>query len=454
MLELSGEWWLPEREDRHVAGTLVVEDDGYARLTLIGELRTMFEEGEKSVSDDGQTTAISMTQASLDTAAVYPRIIGQVGARYLTLEDCLRGQHKRNLMGGLASETIHCGQVFDGLGFGAGEPLEFDGIAFQLTWLTHWLQESALDESYDLEEADNGGALIKINTSVQRRPARTLQLDSGSLTLGHSIGIHGDRVRERTLEQSHYFRIELGSLVPLDGLSDLASDLQDLLTIAVNRTAEFEGTVELLHPQARHTLPSGKSVRTEVQWYAPWSARDKSMKTALSDYDMLFTFKEFGGMDGVARWLPLAARHRSALGRVMATRYSPSMYVSDRLLNRAAAIEAFDRNETGFENSSFATRLTRCTELAGDPFQDLVQDVDRWVREVKDDRDDIAHHYGRRLRHQTREQLSLSDSVYWLFVYCMMRLAGASDAAFERAARNPSVRWTKRGLAGAHVSKC
>jgi len=454
MLELSGEWWLPEREDRHVAGTLVVEDDGYARLTLIGELRTMFEEGEKSVSDDGQTTAISMTQASLDTAAVYPRIIGQVGARYLTLEDCLRGQHKRNLMGGLASETIHCGQVFDGLGFGAGEPLEFDGIAFQLTWLTHWLQESALDESYDLEEADNGGALIKINTSVQRRPARTLQLDSGSLTLGHSIGIHGDRVRERTLEQSHYFRIELGSLVPLDDLSDLASDLQDLLTIAVNRTAEFEGTVELLHPQARHTLPSGKSVRTEVQWYAPWSARDKSMKTALSDYDMLFTFKEFGGMDGVARWLPLAARHRSALGRVMATRYSPSMYVSDRLLNRAAAIEAFDRNETGFENSSFATRLTRCTELAGDPFQDLVQDVDRWVREVKDDRDDIAHHYGRRLRHQTREQLFLSDSVYWLFVYCMMRLAGASDAAFERAARNPSVRWTKRGLAGAHVSKC
>lgn len=449
MQELTGEWWLPEREDHHVAGTLVIDDDGHARLLLIGELRTIFEEGEKSVSDDGKTTTLSVTPASLDAAGVYPRIVGQVGAQYLTLEDCFRGEHKRNLIGGLASESIHCGHVFHGLAFGAGEPLEFDGIAFQLKWLTHWLQESALEESHQFEEGDDGDSLIKITSSVERRPAKVLPLSSGSLTLGHSFGIHGDGVRERTLEQGHYFRIELDALVPLDGVSDLASDLQDLLTIAVNRTAEFEGTVELLHPQAQRTLPSGKSVRTAVRWTAAWSARDKNTAPSMSDYEMLFTFAEFGGMEGIARWIPLAARHRSALGRVMATRYSPSMYVSDRLLNRASAIESFDRIETGFVNSTFATRLTRCVALAGAPFQDLVQDVERWVREVKDDRDDIAHHYGRRLRHQSRDQLFLSDSVYWLFVYCMMRLAGASSAAFVRAARNPSVQWTRRGLAGA-----
>lgn len=449
-MELAGEWWLPERGDRHVAGTLVVEGDGYGRLTLIGQLRTMFEEGEKSVSEDGQTTTISMTQASLDSAGVYPRIVGQVGARYLTLEDCFRGKRSRNLTGGLASETIHCGHVFDGLGFDAGEPLEFDGVAFQLKWLTHWLQESALEESHDFEGPDGEGELVRINTSVQRLALRTLPLEHGSLMLGHGFGINGDRLRERTLTQGHYSRIELDSLVPLNDLSDLASDLQDLVTMAVNRTAESEGTVELLHPEAHHNLPSGKSIRDAIQWHAPWTARDTSTETTMSKYDMLFTFEEFGGLQGIARWVPLAARHRSALGRVMATRYSPHMYLSDRLLNRAAAIEALDRNETGFENSTFATRLRRCAELAGEPFSDLVQDVDRWVQELKDDRDEIAHHYGRRLRHQTREQLFLSESAYWLFVYCIMRLAGAPDAAFDRASRHPSVQWTKRGLANTH----
>lgn len=446
MLDLAGEWWLPERPDRRVPGSLTVDDDGRARLDLHGELRTFLEEGERSLSEDGKTTKIAMTADSLDAAGTYPRIVGQAKSRYVTLEDCLRGKHTRSLDGGTASESIHCGYVFDGLAFEAAELAEFDGIRFQVKWLSHWLQETAIEESRQVEKSDSVERWAEITLSVRQKEARTLPLERGQLVLGHSFGIHGDRTRERTLSQGHYFRVELDELVPAEDLLDVASDLQDLVSMAVVRTAEFEGTVALLHPQAVRTDSDGESHRKRINWYAEWTARDRNPKTSLSDYDMIFTFQEFGGIEGIARWLDVAARHRSALGRVMATRYSEHMYLSDRVLNRAAALEALDREESGFLNSAFATRLTRCVQLAGEPFNDLVGDVEEWVRKFKDDRDDVAHHYGRRLRSQTREQLFLADSAYWLFAFCVLRLAGAPQAVFDHAGRNPAVQWTKRGL--------
>jgi hypothetical protein len=63
------------------------------------------------------------------------------------------------------------------------------------------------------------------------------------------------------------------------------------------------------------------------------------------------------------------AVHRSGLGRVAGTLYSNGMFMSDRLLNCAAAVEALDRLRTGYENSRFKTRLNRCAALAGKPFE-------------------------------------------------------------------------------------
>lgn len=444
MHEHHGEWWLPERPERRIPGTLTVSDDGSAELLVIGEFRSVFEEGETSTSEDGKTTQVTMTQAALEQAGTYPRVVGQVGNRYVTLEDCYRTRHDRNLMGGLATERLRCGHVFTGLGFEANEPAEFDGIAVELKWLSHWLQETSIEETHEFSEKEGPRS---ITLKASQLPARVLEMDFGTVTLGHGFGFKGDRIHERTLEQGHFFRIELPVLVAPENLADIASDLQDLVSIGVNLTAEF-ASVELLHPDSTIDLPSG-SHRKGVEWTARWTARDSSGKTNITDYDMAFTFADFGDVDGIRRWLTVARDHRSALGRVMATRYSTSMYLSDRLLNRAAALEALDRIRTGSKNTVFATRLRRCAALAGEPFTELVGDVNAWVRTFKDDRDDIAHHYGRRSRRHTREQLFLADSAYWLFVMCMMRLAEAPTAAFDRLRNYRGLDWTRRGVAAA-----
>jgi hypothetical protein len=140
-----------------------------------------------------------------------------------------------------------------------------------------------------------------------------------------------------------------------------------------------------------------------------------------------------------------AHRHRTALARVLASKFSPSMDVNDRVLNRAAALEAFDRERTGTTQSKFKTRIARCVDYAGEPFPTLVENVDAWLEVLRRERDDTAHHLGS-LQLGGPETLYLSDSVYWLFVLCMFRAANLPAAVFDRVRADQSFNWLRRRL--------
>jgi hypothetical protein len=186
---------------------------------------------------------------------------------------------------------------------------------------------------------------------------------------------------------------------------------------------------------------------------AEWTAIDKIPDKPLNRNNMLFTYLDLGGLPGVARWLEAAAHHRTTLGRVMGTVYAQGMFISDQLLNRAAALEAFDRLNTGMNNSKFKTRLKRCVSLAGPLFEDLVGDVERWAETVRWDRDDVAHHYGRRMKQATLEQRFVGDSLYWLYVLCILRKAGAPSAVFDGIARQERFRWLAPRIRAAGAPK-
>jgi hypothetical protein len=125
----------------------------------------------------------------------------------------------------------------------------------------------------------------------------------------------------------------------------------------------------------------------------------------------------------------------------MASRYAKEMFVSDRLLNCSAALEAFDRDSTKIKGSNLRTRLQRCAALAGNPFANLVGGVDRWAETIRLERNDVAHHFGRRMRTSGSETYYFWQSLYWLYVMCLLRESGAPEEVFNHLQRHGQYQW-------------
>lgn len=176
-----------------------------------------------------------------------------------------------------------------------------------------------------------------------------------------------------------------------------------------------------------------------IEVHADWHARTAGELNVIYPEKMLFTFTEFGGLAGLRRWAEVAKLNRPTLSRLMATKYAPSMFLSDRVMNVAAAVEGYDR-EKYQDRKTYLARVTRCADQAGDPFLALVGDVDAWCRLLKDARNDIAHDNAR-LDTTSANHLVLSYSSYFLLVLCLLRDAGAGPAVFRRIENQSRFRW-------------
>ncbi|MFB6556096.1 HEPN domain-containing protein [Streptomyces sp. NPDC056405] len=432
--EEKGEWWLPGREDRKTPGILIVDELGNSELVLLGTLRDVREGGIQTTSNGVKVIAYS--QDSLEASGTYPRIHGQVGPHAFTLEDCFQKRSSSNLMGGLATEVIHVHQVFKGVWFEEGEGTDVIAISFEPRFLAHWVKKGGISEQLFLrDEGRPEGGDARFVVTGHDVPHEDAQLGDGSmLSLRQVLHLTGDRVSTRAVSQEYLFRIDAPEVKSVTELVDVASDLQDLVSIATNRTASFE-RMDFRHPNLKREREGKPDYLIPISFYTAWIAQRDDRKPP---HEMLFKFADFGGMTAVAEWARVAGAHRSALGRVMATRYSRSMYVSDRMFNRAASLESFDR-QVNADSVHFKHRMLRCADLAGDKFNEMIVDRNKWANLVKGDRNDIAHHLGR--GRESAEQFFLSETLYWLFVMCMLREMSAPESVFSSLAAHSEYQW-------------
>jgi hypothetical protein len=443
-LDVRGHWWLPGQEDQKVAGILTFTREKGGELALFGSLRGLLEEGERE-ERDGVTT-ISMTMASMERSGVYPRIHGLADNKGYTLEDCFRTSSTNIFTAGSGLETIRVNRIVQGAYFEEGEELEATGISFGLTNLEKWVGESGLTEQWFRVESGRPSPDDPPQFRLEARALarRTVTLGSDrELTLGHGVGIGGDRMTERSLSQGFWWRIDVPVKTSMYALIDLASDLQDLVSAAVGATAALE-SVKFWHPDIFRAGPDGERYPEAVEFFAQWNAAVDTATRIRVPHQMLFTFDRLG-LEGIRGWMAVAEKYRSELGRVMATRYSSGTFVSDRLLNCAAALESFDRERTG-KKDTFRDRMIRNAALADSVFEALVGDTEKWASRFKDERNEVAHHFGRASRTAGSDAYALWESAYWLFILCMLKESGAPDAVFQSARASQNFLWQSRRI--------
>lgn len=436
-LTLQGRWWLPDHPAHRVFGTLTWHADEGGTLLLQDELRPVV--WLDNILADGSVQKYRNDRGEMQRT--YALIYGQVEHRAYTLLDSFRlSAHEYDE--DERTEKVHVNRFLEGAWFEDPDELRVDRLVIDMRHLTGWVDHSGLE----VEWPQSGSADTDVFAVVTAKMLPPFETNGEGviLQLTQALGDTGDHIHALGVEQQWTLRLRTPEPGPLDVPLKVAYDFQHLVSIAVEQTAQFEKVV-LQHPDLPARSLAGtqlRAMRQDVTYYVRWSNRTAPRDPAETN-DMYFTFDDFGGADGVGRWLALAADYRTELSRVMATRYSEAMVLEDRIMNVSAALDSFDHHRRGTGKSvNFAKRIKACVDLAGQPFLDLiVVDADHWTQRVVGTRNDLAHHRESFRATGGAGDHILAEQLFWLFAMCMLRLTDAPPEVFERITQHRQIRW-------------
>jgi hypothetical protein len=447
-------WWLPDRPERRVPGRLTWDPDEGGDLQLMGELR------EPVILDNplpsGGVQKYRSHPAPLERQ--YPVILGShtTSAGH---EEAYTLLHSLSLNAvgfhGLEEypEHISPGAVLQGAWYTDPSDIEADRAIFDLSHLSAWVSTSGLEVSYPRLDGDVDGPYTVI--TAHRLPAFTTTHEEAVVELRQALAPTGDHEQAAGIDHSWRLVIKIEPMGDLDRFTDIATDIRALVTIGSGKAADITRAI-LQHPlKHKHTV-AGEPVpafRDDIVYLNRWAHRGNDA-APVSRHDLYFTLDQLGGPGGIQRWLQTAAMYRTELRRVMATRYTDSMYLEDRIMNTCAALERFDKvrrpdapkvlRGKRWEDAPFVDRLVACAEYAGSAFDDLIrEDASDWAARVRTVRNQLAHHDDPfRTTGQVGEHV-LAEQIYWLFAFCMLRACDASEEAFDSIGNHRQIRWLR-----------
>lgn len=436
-LNLQGMWWLPEHPEHKVFGTFTWNVTDGGTLQLNGELKPIVI--EDNVLPDGSVQ--KYRPRGPHEAAEYPVVWGVVDGTAYTLLDSFR-LSVRSIALDDSIERVSVNRLLVGALFDYPAELDGDRLVIDLRHLTGWINPDALSTSHPRHDDGDDDRFSVI--TARRLPTLKVQDGRASVRFFQSLQEAGDRIHSLGVRQWWSLSVVYEEPHPLALLMETAGAVQDLVTIAVGETANFD-EVNLQHPDLPKLSVGGQPIlnwRENVTYYARWTNRAEPAEP-VKPHDMYFTLDDFGGIQAVGRWLEVERKYRTELSRVMATRYSPHMFLEDRIMNISAALDSFDkvRRDTG-KDVHYVDRIRACIELAGEPFTRLIVEYsDSWAEKVRAVRNDLAHHRDEfRVMGSVGDHLH-SEQLFWLFTMCMLRLADAPIEVFDSISNHRQVRW-------------
>lgn len=433
-LDVDGLFWLAGQPDKKVAGRLKFDAANGAELNLIGAFHGLPSSGTHDLQD------------VFSPQSEHSRIFGVAGKRLLTLDRCMHGGTSMGTLD-IVRERYFPEVILSGVHFEEDEPLEFNAVHLELQHLEHWVWKSGIQTN--IESDGTGRGISEIQVSFTPLPKSVVTTDIGTLELKHTFGFRPDPVIETTITQGCSIGMRFDKPYPLEDAIKVGSTLQNLLTVGVHSLSHFE-KVMLSHPALVRTLSSGREVTDSIYVYAQFRGSNvQKQERTIHPAEMLFTFEDIGGLDGVAKWLKTSAKFRLVIDSLLSHWYLPTIYTDDRLLNMIIAAEALHRIRIKKQNFDFCDALIDLAVLAGDPFKAIVRDVESWAKEVVQARINHLVHRGLHGNLEGKRMYDLSESLYFLVVLCLLRECGIPEETLSKMQNHRRFGWVSEQLRSA-----
>lgn len=321
--EYKGRWWLPDKPEKQITGTLSFTPGEGAILDLIGS----FKDAKKAGS-------------MLESAEVILGRASNIGD--ITLYKCFENKLSYS-PAGFQTSSFYANMIFIGAHFQKSEDIKFKSISVHYLHLDEWANISG----FDIQSLPDGGIVIKYKLP---EPIK-IRIDDDCevcIITRAEFSPHHVVQKDATIKQRTYIKIETSEEKSFEEYEGMMYQIQNFLSL---------GVWESVYPLAIEGITEANMKKTKYGTYFPpvkisYELIDipKVSKTLLP-WDMLFTFEDISDRFDIflRNWFGTADLLKPTYDLYFGTLCNPRMYREYHFLSLIQAIESFHRRRYGGE---------------------------------------------------------------------------------------------------------
>lgn len=315
-----GLWWLPGHEANAVAGILVIPDDAFPRLELIGALHDI---------------------GVIASAPAAPIILGVAGGKNVTLMHCLVSNTQIQ-MPGLLTEKYVAHFVLRGAHFPTVDAVRFSQMEVQYDALFEWAGVSGITLRFDTDAASR---LTSIKAGFAFPETPTFSIDGARLSVVVRASTDGG-ADSPSLSVHQHVSLAVATDAPMhleEYLRRYLLDLANFLTLGAGapvRATRITGILPVQSAESRVYTPPVEVI---------FRGRDQHVSGVRRRWDMLFTLGDLStdAQTALQSWYARAEVLRSIYDLYFGAQFQESAYLHQRFLTLAQALESYHRCTRG-----------------------------------------------------------------------------------------------------------
>ncbi|MFI2354899.1 HEPN domain-containing protein [Streptomyces anulatus] len=443
-----GEWWLPERPDHVMNGTLT-----------IGPRYPVLELYDRSAP-------------RADPAELQPVIHGRSMSTNLTLLSNVQTDASSACLG--ARRVIHrslvVGSVLIGDSHLLDESTRFDRASLRLSHLDEWVNRSPYSWKVGPPES------LQV---VDNLPVLTASVAGCEINLSRHVATSFNRLADAGFSSHEVIELRLNERVPLDELEhQFVRPLEQLLTLATGFDSKAldlrvgnhdDGDLPwhmTAHSVRRRSADQGETERPVVRPHMRFGMNSKGYPPDI----------EFGEL--VPRWFDLQTRLSDVCDLIFSLRSETGGYLQQRLFTIASAVEGMHRGlnpdlekKTADEQArnaailaavqenhpehrkwladvigqahrkSYAFRMQALLQETGEVMADVVGNQEKWFRKLRDIRNELGHVLDSKTT--VEQMVGMLSSALLLAEAVLLRRLGFSDSVCRRSL---DYRWERENV--------
>ncbi len=310
--EYKGYWWLPENEERRIAGTLKYSPEDGPILELIGSFWDL---------------------PGLQKVKGPDIILGKSDNGKLITLFGYGGRKDKISFPGLSCTTVRMQIVFIGFHFKKREDLVFDSLSINYNYLNEWYTENPFSVEWGLPKS------YKIH--YQQPAPLIVELQEFKISLEPELSVNHQRAGDINLKYFVYLKIEGDRKNHFEDLMNFMEKLRNFISLGVKRPI-YSNKVKVKTDKYVIKGQDGKELNPLIDVFYK-KRRKEYMEKTLIPSDLLFSFNDIKSQfkNCLKKWIEIDELIKPVKDLYFGTLYNPRMFLENKFLNLVQALETY-----------------------------------------------------------------------------------------------------------------